>query len=589
MNDKESKKSSFFSVKDLCYIIFIFVTLFIAVCIKLLLYQERRSYKNLCTFLPILLIPALSILLVGCFVVPTDESSGYTPGTITGIIAAPYCTTSSEVVSEPCCISPEYWCYYCEKEWKLQDNVEVILTYGEDEVATVFTNQYGEFIFTNVSPGKNYVITAYCPDYDDDRPLVKDVALELVEGGSFDTKITDLVSTSLGLVVDFLVDFTILGPEDIVLDDVIADKPDFPNFPKFKKLVIGVLRVLEACQNVNADDDLQSALCRAAEEISGPDIGCGQGNTPPLVIRYTLTTVVDPAGSGTVTGGGTYNAGATATVNASPNAGYVFDHWSGDLSGSTNPTTILMNSNKSVTAHFVEEDPCRDNEHPSISIDDQTINAGDSLSYAPGDAGYTASDDNTNGVPSHALSNEPTGMSINSSTGEITCTTACGDAGTYSDIEVTITDACGLSASDTFNLIVVECCESADLSSFSLEIQEGSSWNEYLGDIYPFESGQKEYYVMTAKNASHFRFTVTTECENSSTLEYNWYRGQCGDSWLTGESGYSDPPLTWIPITSGGTYPTDTNDRSVCHKGGNVLFIKVTNAVNTEIYKVYVE
>ena len=235
-------------------------------------------------------------------------------------------------------------------------------------------------------------------------------------------------------------------------------------------------------------------------------------------------------------------------------------------------------------------DPFADNTDPSISINDKTVNAGDPLSYAIDGVDYSAGDDGVGGDPDYALSNEPLDMSINSATGEIICTTACDDAGTYSDILVTITDACGLSASDTFDLILVECCESADLSSFSLEIKEGGSWNEYLGDIYPFESGQKEYSVMTAKNASYFRFTVTAECESSSTLEYNWYRDlQCGDSWLTGESGYSDPPLTWIPITSGGTYPTDTSDRPVCKKGSNVLFIKVTNAGNTEIYKVYVE
>jgi hypothetical protein len=231
--------------------------------------------------LPIILISALLILLTGCFGVPADESPGYTPGTITGIIAAPCCSTSAEVVSEPCCISPEWWCYYCKNIWYLQEGVEVILTYGEDEVATVFTNQYGEFTFTNVSPGKNYVITALCLDYEDDRPLVKDVALELIEGGSFDTKITDLVSTSLGLVVDFLVVYTEWGPEDIVLDDVIANKPNFYGFPKFKKLVLEVRRVLENCGNVDTDEDVQDALCRAAEEISKLEIGCGPGYTPP--------------------------------------------------------------------------------------------------------------------------------------------------------------------------------------------------------------------------------------------------------------------------------------------------------------------
>ncbi len=151
---------------------------------------------------------------------------------------------------------------------------------GSYEIATTITNQYGEYTFSDVPPGKNYVITALYPDYEDDRPLVKDVALELVEGGSFDTGITDLVSTSLGLVVDFLVEYTEWGPEDISLDEVLADSPDFPNFPKFLKLVYEVRRVLENCEvNLLTDEGVQDALCLAAEEISGLDIGCDPGFT----------------------------------------------------------------------------------------------------------------------------------------------------------------------------------------------------------------------------------------------------------------------------------------------------------------------
>ena len=183
--------------------------------------------------LPIIIISALLILLNGCISTVPDDSPGFTPGTIIGVIASPCCSTSAEPVSETSG-SPEYWCYYCQNTWSLQDGVDVILTYGEDEVATTVTNNKGEFTFTDVSPGKNYVVTAYCPDFADNRPLVKDVALEVAS--SFDTGITDLVSTSLGLVVDFLVLYTELGPEDIILEGVIADKPSFPNFPKFKKL-----------------------------------------------------------------------------------------------------------------------------------------------------------------------------------------------------------------------------------------------------------------------------------------------------------------------------------------------------------------
>jgi uncharacterized repeat protein (TIGR02543 family) len=72
--------------------------------------------------------------------------------------------------------------------------------------------------------------------------------------------------------------------------------------------------------------------------------------------EYTLTTTVDPANSGSVElnpAGPTYPAGTTVTLTANPAAGYTFDQWSEDLSGSTNPATITMDANKNITAHFI--------------------------------------------------------------------------------------------------------------------------------------------------------------------------------------------------------------------------------------------
>ena len=48
----------------------------------------------------------------------------------------------------------------------------------------------------------------------------------------------------------------------------------------------------------------------------------------------------------------TYCAGDEVTLTATPNSEYEFSSWSGDASGSANPITLTMNSNKSVTANF---------------------------------------------------------------------------------------------------------------------------------------------------------------------------------------------------------------------------------------------
>ena len=68
---------------------------------------------------------------------------------------------------------------------------------------------------------------------------------------------------------------------------------------------------------------------------------------------YTLTI---SATNGTVTrtpNKTSYTSGETVTLQATPNAGYTFSGWSGDLTGTANPATLIMNANKSVTANFI--------------------------------------------------------------------------------------------------------------------------------------------------------------------------------------------------------------------------------------------
>lgn len=72
--------------------------------------------------------------------------------------------------------------------------------------------------------------------------------------------------------------------------------------------------------------------------------------------QFTLTTAVNPGGTGTVSdsGNGVYLQGDTATVEASPAEGYQFVRWEGGASGSQNPLEVTMDANKSVVAIFAE-------------------------------------------------------------------------------------------------------------------------------------------------------------------------------------------------------------------------------------------
>ncbi len=71
---------------------------------------------------------------------------------------------------------------------------------------------------------------------------------------------------------------------------------------------------------------------------------------------YTLT-ITSTAGGTTdpVPGTYIYTAGSSANVNAIPDSGWSFSHWSGDLSGSADAETITIDVDKTVTAHFTQK------------------------------------------------------------------------------------------------------------------------------------------------------------------------------------------------------------------------------------------
>ena len=48
----------------------------------------------------------------------------------------------------------------------------------------------------------------------------------------------------------------------------------------------------------------------------------------------------------------TISSGESVHLEAVPSSGYRFDNWSGSLSGTTNPATIVMSCNKKITANF---------------------------------------------------------------------------------------------------------------------------------------------------------------------------------------------------------------------------------------------
>jgi hypothetical protein len=89
----------------------------------------------------------------------------------------------------------------------------------------------------------------------------------------------------------------------------------------------------------------------------GGIVGCGQYAAP---VSYTLTVASTAGGSVNTPGGGnfTYNNGTVVNLVATPNNGYLFAAWTGDVGTIDNvnaaTTAITVTNNYSITANFVK-------------------------------------------------------------------------------------------------------------------------------------------------------------------------------------------------------------------------------------------
>ena len=101
---------------------------------------------------------------------------------------------------------------------------------------------------------------------------------------------------------------------------------------------------------------------------------------------YTISTAVSPANSGSVSGGGVYEGGASAKLIATANTGYEFQYWQDDPNNTSRERTVTVTGNASYTAVFkaiTRTITVKAGEGCSyISLDgDDVINAGETKSW----------------------------------------------------------------------------------------------------------------------------------------------------------------------------------------------------------------
>ena len=71
--------------------------------------------------------------------------------------------------------------------------------------------------------------------------------------------------------------------------------------------------------------------------------------------QYNLLVNANPSGSGSVSvnpSQSSYAPGQQVTLTATPNTGFTFGSWSGDVTGTANPLTLTVNANMTINANF---------------------------------------------------------------------------------------------------------------------------------------------------------------------------------------------------------------------------------------------
>jgi len=110
------------------------------------------------------------------------------------------------------------------------------------------------------------------------------------------------------------------------------------------------------CDFVNWTVDGTPILGKNPVTVNGTANESHTANVTCSTPLYNLTMAVTGSGNTTpAIGNHTYSCGEVVNVSATADPGWWFVNWTGDLTGSTNPTTIIIDGDKNVTANFVEQ------------------------------------------------------------------------------------------------------------------------------------------------------------------------------------------------------------------------------------------
>jgi serine/threonine protein kinase len=90
----------------------------------------------------------------------------------------------------------------------------------------------------------------------------------------------------------------------------------------------------------------------ATEDISTQEDVPVISSGPRIIPKFIIAAASEPSDGGQVQGAGRFPAGDLANLIAVPSPGWKFDVWSADLQSTESPVAFVVDSNKTVIAHF---------------------------------------------------------------------------------------------------------------------------------------------------------------------------------------------------------------------------------------------
>ncbi len=226
--------------------------------------------------------------------------------------------------------------------------------YSQPPVYSTIVSPTGTYTINNISPGTYYIVSFKDvnsnQEWDiEDEPsgfFVSNPITIFAGENKTDINISLTETLTFNVVSPFGTPNPCVGRHPYATGDrVIASAPEFIESTGVKHICTGWL----GTGNVPSSGTTNSTSFNITQNSS---ITWKYRSQHQLNVTTNGNGIVD---IGPVTTNNWYDTGTSVTLTSTPDDGWFFSHWEGDIIGSTTPVNLTMDSPKNITAHFLKK------------------------------------------------------------------------------------------------------------------------------------------------------------------------------------------------------------------------------------------